>query len=298
MELAVHVREPSQLEAFEGVRGHLTALYGEDTLRPTLQDVRFPDSFGRIYVGDEFCIHRMVDPEGLETYVRMARARSWALTLLTPPITDEGLERCAPLFKRLEDPLLKAEVVVNDWGTLEYVKEKIPSVEVSLGRLLNKGFKDPRLPDAAALSRLSEETADLLNRCTFDFVGFQEAMVRRGVRRLERDLLPHGTPRWQIPEGLGTSVYFPFGYVTTGRICRLASLKGRAKQKFSIKDRCPQVCRDVSLRLKDESRDLELLEEGNAVFTLYPASLLLSFLSWAVGRGIRCVYQGLAMGVP
>lgn len=298
MELAVHLREPSQLEAWEGVRGHLTALYGADTLERDLEDELLPASLRRIYVGDEFCQNRMVDPEGLDTFVHLAQTRSWAITLLTPPTTEEGLERFAPLLDRLDALQFESEVVVNDWGAMQFVRERYPSLPVSLGRLLNKGFKDPRLADAEAFARISEEAADLLNRCTFDSAGFREAMTRRGVHRLERDLLPHGAPRWEIPEGLGESAYFPFGYVTMGRVCWLASLEGKHSKKFSLTDTCRRTCRDMSLRLTDPPRNLELLQEGNAVFYRYPASLLLSFLSWAARRGLRCVYQGLAIGVP
>lgn len=298
MELAVHLREPSQLEAWEGVRGHLTALYGAGTLERDLEDELLPGSLRRIYVGDEFCLQRMVDPEGLDDLVRLAQMRSWAVTLLTPPTTEEGLERFAPLLDRLDALQFESEVVVNDWGAMQFVRERYPSLPVSLGRLLNKGFKDPRLADAEAFTRISEEAAELLNRCAFDSAGFREAMTRRGVHRLERDLLPHGAPRWETPAGIGESVYFPFGYVTMGRVCLLASLEGRHSKKFSLADTCRRTCRDMSLRLTDPPRNLELLQEGNAVFYRYPASLLRSFFSWAAGRGLRCVYQGLAIGVP
>lgn len=296
MEWAVHVREPSQLESFEGFRPHLTALYGEDTLGKALQDALFPDSFARIYVGDEFCQHRMVEPKKLEAFVRMAQDRSWAVTLLTPPVTDPGLERCARLLDLLEGADLEAEVVVNDWGALQFVRESYPALTVSLGRLLNKGFKDPRLPDAEAFSRISEEAAALLNHCTYDSAGFQGEMARRGVKRLERDLLPHGTPRWNLPERLGSSVYLPFGYVTMGRVCWLASFAETKAKRFSVADTCRRTCRDLTLRLR--TANLELLQEGNAIFYPYPASLLRSFLSWAAGCGLRCVYQGLAIGAP
>ena len=297
MELAVHIREPSRLEAFEGVPAHLTALYGEDSLERGLPDVRLPEAFRRIYVGDEFCLHRLVDPQGLEAIVRMARDRSRAVTLLTPPVTDEGLERCAVLFDRLEDSHLEAEVVVNDWGALQFLRERHPSLPVSLGRLLNKGFKDPRLQNAGAFARLSEEAAELLDRCTFDSYRFQEEMARRGVSRLERDLLPHGTPRWETLGGLGTSVYFPFGYVTMGRVCWLASFERGETKKFSLSETCRHTCRDLFLGLTDKRRNLALLQDGNAIFYRYPAGLLASFLTWAAGRGLRCVYQGLAIGV-
>ncbi len=298
MELAVHLREPAQLEAFEGVGGHLNALYGRASSEKAVQGARFPGAFRRFYVGDEFCLHRLVDPEGLDEFVRLATDRGLAITLLTPPVTDRGLERCASLFARLDEPRFEAEVVVNDWGALQYLRDRHPSLSVSVGRLLNKGFKDPRLRDTAAFSNVSPEAAELLNRCTFDSARFREEMPRRRVSRLERDLLPHATPRWEETDRLGTSVYFPFGYVTMGRVCWLASVLRRAGEKFSLRDTCSRTCRDLSLRLSGADTGLQLFQEGNAILYLYPAPLLTSFLAWAGDRGLRCVYQGLAMGVP
>jgi hypothetical protein len=297
VELAVHVRERSQLASIDAFDGPGASLPEGETLAKLFGGRPLAETCRRVYLGDEFCLHRQVDPKALIEFVRLAEERSWAVTLLTPPVTDDGLERCAPLFDRIDDPRLEAEVVVNDWGTLQFLRERHPSLRLSLGRLLNKGFKDPRLPDAAAFARMSEEAAGLLSRSTFDSPRFQDEMSRLRVTRFERDLLPHGIPGWEEPQGLGTSVYLPFGYVTMGRVCWLASFEGSTEEKFSLADQCHRSCRDLSLHLEDAQTDLKLLQEGNAVFYRYPASLLSSFLSWADGRDIRFVYQGLAIGV-
>ncbi len=297
VELAVHLREPSQMESIDAFDGQWTELFPGESLGETLQSTSLMDACRRVYVGDEFCLHRLVDVETLDAFTRLAEARSWAVTLLTPPATDEGLEMCAPLFDRLDDQRLEAEVVVNDWGTLQLLRARHPSLRLSLGRLLNKGFKDPRLPDPAAFARMSEEAEALLNRSTFDSPRFQGEMVRLHVSRFERDLLPHGAPRWNVPHGLATSVYVPFGYVSMGRVCWLASFERSPATKFSLADTCGRSCRDASLCLTDAKSNLKLLQEGNAIFYRYPASLLSSFLTWTKGREVRCVYQGLAIGV-
>jgi hypothetical protein len=225
----------------------------------------------------------------------MARGRKWPVSLLTPPLTDEGLEKCAPLFDRLRAAQPAAEVIVNDWGALLFLRQKCPDLELSLGRLLNKGFKDPRLPDPGGFSRHSQEAAELLSGCTFDSGDFRDLVTGLHVKRLERDLFPYGEPRLSESENFGMSVYFPFGYVTTGRVCWIASIHRPEEKKFSLGSACDRLCNRLSMKVSRPEDRLSLFQGGNAVFYLYPQALLISFLRWANRRKIRLVYQGLAI---
>lgn len=49
-----------------------------------------------------------------------------------------------PLFDYLNTCHSSAEVVFNDWGVMGLLKANYPVLKLSAGRLLNKGFKDPR----------------------------------------------------------------------------------------------------------------------------------------------------------
>ena len=293
MEIAVHLRDPSQVQDFKGVPGHLTALYEAGTLEEAKKSV--PRRIRRLYVGDEFCLNRLPSVKEMDGFLGMARARNWPVTLLTPPLTDEGLEECVPLFSRLAEDDPGTEVVVNDWGALLFLKERYPGFRLATGRLLNKAFKDPRLLEPERFQQLSQEAADLLNGCTFDSLEFQEEMRRLGVKRLERDLLPYGSARVKSPEGLGVSVYFPFGYVTTGRVCWIASFHRSGREKFSLGKSCDRLCSRLSLKLNSPDSRFELFQAGNGIFYPYPASALAPFLNWAKRRRIRLVYQGLAI---
>ncbi|MEW6439383.1 MAG: hypothetical protein AB1640_00460 [bacterium] len=292
MELAVHLRDPSELTALDGVAQHLTGLYGADG--PEIAR-RLPRRTRRVYVGDEFCLNRLPSLRELNRFLEEAKAGKWKLTILTPPLTDEGLDTCAPLFERLERGDPATEVVVNDWGLLVYLKTRYPDFRLAAGRLLNKGFKDPRLPEPNKFSQLSREAEDLLKGCTFDSADFQEKMLQMQVERLERDLFPYGEPRVKGLESFGVSVYLPFGYVTSGRVCWLSSFHSSGKSKFSLGKPCDRLCSRLSLDLSRPEWKLRVFQSGNGIFYLYPASLLGSFLEWAQRRKLRLVYQGLAV---
>lgn len=295
MELAIHIRHAGQLDELDRTPDQVLDLYTDLETEARAWVRSIPEQVERVYVGDEFCIHRMPEPEVLEAITRSARTKGWPVTLLTPPATDEGLERCSPLLGFLEREVPGAEVVVNDWGLLCLLKEEYPSLPAAAGRLLNKGFKDPRLADPGRAEEISEDAQELFNGCSFDTPLFQEKLWEMGVRRVERDLFPYGKPDVRGTNGLGTSVYFPFGYVSTGRVCRVASFKASVARKFSLLDACHGPCNGLLMEMGGGQSGFRLFEGGNTVFYLYRPSVLGSFATDPTYKEVRVICQGLAI---
>lgn len=295
MELAVHIRTPDQLDELDRIPDRIFGLY--ENLEPEARDwVRsIADRVGRVYVGDEFCVHRLPDPADLEAVSEKASDKGWNITLLTPPVTDEGLDKCSRLFPLLEREAPGSEVVANDWGVLCLLEEDYPSVPAAAGRLLNKGFKDPRLVDPGDAAEISEDAQELLERCTFDTPGFQKKLREMDARRFERDLLPYGEPDTKSTDGLGTSVYFPFGYVSTGRVCWVASFEAPAATKFGPLAACHGPCDGLLLEMGGARSSFRLFESGNTIFYLYPSSVLGSFATDPAYEEVRLVCQGIAI---
>ncbi len=298
MELAFHIRTPDSQDWADKFQKEMDRLY--DGENDWAEDFPLAD---RIYVGDEFCPNRLPSLSELEGFCALARENALKITLLTPVLTDKELENHSFLFDYLEKWEKGAEIVVNDWGVLLFLKRRNShkaklctpgGVCLSGGRLFNKGFKDPRLGDAEGLALFSSETLGLLNESTFDHPEFQRAMRDLGVSRLERDLLPYGNPVCRSGEsGIHPSFYFPFGYVTTGRVCWTASFRQAEGEKFFPAGPCARVCDDLRFELENENLSFRVFQNGNTIFYLYPFSLLSSFIKAAKRENIRLVYQGL-----
>ena len=150
------------------------------------------------------------------------------------------------------------------------------------------------MPEGGA--EFPEEAEGLLAACTFDFPPFAKKMRDLGVARLERDLLPYAGAAVKRPPGLGTSVYFPFGYVSTGRVCRVASFnKAPAARAFRPLDACPAPCNGLLLEMANGTSSFRLFEGGNTVFYLYPPSVLGRIARNEDKQKARLVCQGLAI---
>ena len=121
MELAVHLRDPAQVQALNDLPGHLSTLYGEKAFKELGWPVRVDQRSLRLYIGDEFCIHRLPSKDELDTICQLVKRENRDLTFLTPPLTDDGMDRCRPLFDFLNERGLRTEVVVNDWGVLFFL---------------------------------------------------------------------------------------------------------------------------------------------------------------------------------
>jgi hypothetical protein len=295
MELAVHIRKPQHGEGLNEIQKHLLGFYDKADIQNAGWGWELGRSVDRIYIGDEFCANRLPTLAELEDLLQFAAAENKETTFLAPPLTNEGLDACSFLFDCLKDKSPCAEIVANDWGTLLFLKTRYPSFRLAAGRLLDKGFKDPRLQDADRLSLFSPETEALLNASAFDHAGFQEEMVELGVSRLERDIFPYVRRKLCGSPKLGISVYFPFGYITMGRVCWTATFAQPPGGMFVASGKCARTCDTMPLLLRSDDFSFPVIQNGNTVYYLYPISLVASLVEVARNQNLRLVYQGFVL---
>ncbi len=243
-----------------------------------------------IYVGDEFCPARLPTHHELSGFLGFADKKGLSLTLLTPVLTDQAIVACTELFDCLYQWNPSAEVVVNDLGVLFYLKKNYPDFQLSMGRLFNKGFKDPRLESKEM--GMSNKAKEFLNHCSFKGKGMQTLAENLDIHRFEQDLLPHADPETLGVADFKTSVYFPLGYVTTGRACFTAGLVNNPNARFKFNNGCSSPCTSHGLKLKHPDGALELFQNGNTIFYLYTLSMMKGIFKKARSHGFRMVYQG------
>jgi hypothetical protein len=125
-----------------------------------------------------------------------------------------------------------------------------------------------------------------------------QALQAMQVRRLEYDLPPYAEDSGIACGALPTAVYFPFGCVTSGRVCWMAGFGRPPREKFVPPKVCARRCNTVVLKLASPEFGLPVFQNGNTVFYRYGNGRLPRLFAQARSQGLRLVYQGQAMGIP
>ena len=297
MSLALHIRLPVNGMLNGRIADHLAALYQRFGFSTDKGFVQIRDRITKlplthIYVGDEFCFHRIPGTQDLSEVIRHAAESDLNVSLLLPVMTDAQLDLLNSRIETLCNLNSRAEVVVNDLGTLLYLKNHYPLLRFALGRLLNKGFKDPRLKLAPENDSGEEKPRELLNSGTFDQERFRKKMMKLGIDHLERDLFPYQDSLRLKPSEPIACYYFPYGFITSGRVCWTATFNQRPEQKFIPAGRCQHTCNKLSLRLKSNDVAFQTIQNGNTVFYLYPPEKLDLLTAETQKANIRLIYQG------
>ena len=292
MEFAVHLREPEQMSVISGWSLHLASIYDQFENESSGWRINHLPCCKRIYIGDEFCSNRLPGVKDFVRFFRLAEGQDLQVTLLTPMMSNHGLDHCLALIDFIAAEQSATEIVVNDFGLLSLLREKYPQIKRAAGRLLNKGYKDPRLLDHEVFKDLSDETRSLLNESTFDHPFFQEMAQTLKVERLERDLLPYGETRMPESNGLKTAIYFPFGYITTGRICWTATFTQSRKAAFVPPGCCHRPCNVMAFKLNHKQLFRPVVQNGNTVFFLYRSEAITTLFNQKPAENLRLVYQG------
>lgn len=231
--------------------------------------------YDRVYYGAEFCQNRIPTLQALKR-ICSAMKHEKPVTFLTPYVTDQGLEKLKPLLEYLSGLDQLTEVVFNDWGVLKWMQERRGNIVPVLGRLLSKQKRDPRIQNvllnqqkfyASFDGNLKKQVVVLPKKVppalfehfkgsVIDVPAFQEFLLRNHIKRVEIDCLA-----WEMkmspPEGMGISIYSPYGYVATTRFCGLLNVTSVA---------CGKKCKKYYFSLKGVSSPLPFYIHGNTVF--------------------------------
>ncbi len=254
--------------------------------------------FRRVYWGSEFCETLIPGAGATARLSRTVRGLGLDWALVTPYVTDHGLDRVGRLLQQLPRELHPDEVVVNDWGVLRMLSREQAHIRPVLGRLMNKMIRDPRVASQFDDPRAPQEAVDALRGFSISAGSYRAFLDQKKVRRVEVDNPLQGLAVDFTAQEIPASIYLPFGYVTTGRICLPGSLGLLPGEKFSHLGRCGRECSGTVLALKntkspfETDRDLVLYQRGNTIFYFQPPDRVSAGLEAAVACGVdRVVWQ-------
>lgn len=170
----------------------------------------------RVYFGAEFCEKKLPPTKIILEAIKITANAGAGFSLLTPYLSEKGLVRIKKLLAGLPEDA-GIEVIINDFGTLMFLRDERPDLEPVLGRLLAKQKK------GVGISTRKDDAPPALLRqwgySAFDNAAVREHLKGFGVKRVELDNLVQDITSNLSGSGLSGSIYYPYAAVTTSVAC-------------------------------------------------------------------------------
>ncbi len=219
------------------------------------------DDYRRVYFGDEFCERLLPTSKDLAEVMRQTADRGCSFTLVTPYVTQAGLQQVAKLVKTLPDA---TEVVFNDWGVFRMLKADCPGLTPVLGRLLTKIKRGPRIMNF--IDRLPPDALAHLRSTSLGVPRYVQFLHDNRISRAELDNPLQGLDLSDVPRTMHLSLYIPFAYVTTTRFCLVANCDVPDKKGFIGVFPCGRECQKYTFYLDNAAMTTLLIRRGNTLF--------------------------------
>lgn len=245
------------------------------------------ERYSRLYYGNEFCERLIPSLGDLKVVLSFIRKKRMDFTLVTPYVTNFGVEKLKPLLELLKIRKIICEVVINDWGILNLVERKYPNLLPVVGRLLTKQKRGPRLIKLLKREARRWFVPDpqnpkikylfLQKKLPFDVDPYYKGsnvssvpvihdfLIRRGIRRIELDNTGQGL-FLELPKAdISASVYLPYVYITTTFFCLTAGCDQKKRSLLKRKP-CKRQCQKYVFKLRHRTLPKVIYLKGNTQF--------------------------------
>lgn len=214
----------------------------------------------RIYTGSSFCSRYFLHGRWWAELAEWCREKGVFMTLTLPVFSQKDL----PAAKEKIGEILAAaegvidEITVNDVGMLCYISSHY-NKKVNLGRLFFKDSRDVRVRGYDE----GEMTPALL---TYDK---ERWTMGKEIYAVELDSMSRYVNLADCNlDGVKLCIHSPFCYMTTGNICKFASIHKEPEQKFRPNSPCSMECTGIyeHYRKRFGERDTDVIRFGRTVY--------------------------------
>jgi len=244
--------------------------------------------YQRIYWGREFCQNLIPTLKDTQKLLKFTKNNRLKFTFVTPFVTERGLKRLSDIFCGLKRSSIECEIVINDWGVLEYLENEFKGYfELSLGRLLVRQQRDPtmkriiekQLPVALKskngkiriiVHKLPDKRyQEGIKTSYVNSPSLQGFLSKFGIKRVELNNLIQGVHLEGIK--FNKSIYTPFVNISTSRFCPMET----RFQKIYRVNVCKKECQRYYDILRNRSIPKAIYKRGNTIFYKNPLSFAL-----------------------
>lgn len=222
---------------------------------------RFPDApLTSLYFGSDFCQELIPGSQDVEAFCKHCSEQRLEAVLLTPLVTQKGLEKLDRLLGSLTNQGVFPAIVFNDWGVLELLRSTYPSFPLRMGRLINRGLRDPRL-EMLAMPPGGENTERA--------AGIRKLAKSLGIAAVESDADLEPGFLGDANHGLSRTLHIPYTFISSGRNClekAAAAHQGKGAFTHGLKSGCSAPCRGVYRKEERQDTQKKIWRAGNTLF--------------------------------
>ena len=195
-----------------------------------------------------------------------ARAKDAGLkiSLVFPFLAPAGFQKAVRLLEKTD--CRGDELIIQDWGLLNWYLERRPPLSPVLGRLLVRQKTGPRILKL-------QEKFPVLGAAAGELPGFTPAYFKwlqtRGIERAELENPFQGFAVPPRPAGFTFSLHYPGVLVSVTRRCPFNIALNR-KERLGTGG-CQKICRRIYGELENPELGVTLLNRGNALFYRNPS---------------------------
>lgn len=239
--------------------------------------------FSRLYFGQEFCQNLIPPADEIEESYYYSRQLNWNYTYVTGGyLVEKSIEKVRRnLDKLLEIGADDVEVVFNDWGVFRMLQREYSSFKPVMGRILNKStrldlFTMPPNDLPILMANIQSSVEDIHKNQLEAYAdnslsnpSFYKRLLEWGVKNVDMDMLPQGIKRPEDGWGMTLGLYFPWGFVATGRSCPTAGAVEQPRGYRMMEKPCPRPCQKFNCSPNIQPVELPLMQRGPTLFSFH-----------------------------
>ncbi len=242
-----------------------------------------------VYFGNEFCQNLIPRLSHVETAFTQTMEKGLKFCLVTPYSTIEGINRLKPLLNYLDQQDQKSDIIVNDIGILRMIHQDYRNLTPVLGRIMDKLDREPRNKTSCDKEVDNRLITKAEKEVIYGVPAYRDFLKKSGVKCVEFDNVASSQLIDFTQLKFKVSVYLPYGFVTTGRVCMIGSLHQPGTKKFSVSGKCRKECRHYHALIYNQGlpKEKKLISKGNAVFATNDAAHMMDVIHFGRKRGVR-----------
>ncbi len=223
---------------------NLCEILNEENAKKIFYSMVEGKKYDRIYFGSYFCSRYFLNINFYKSFVKRLKEEKISATLVIPVFTENDLNSA----KQIIDDIVLCEcgyideITVNDEGMLNYVKKMYKGIRVNIGRLLFKEARDVRVTEYDRQTHVIGNSTSFIADNTDGVIEIDE--VGSEIVFCDDNLIAKKT-----------GVHYPLCFVTTGNICKYASIHLDIEKKFRPNSKCRLECQKIYEQTTETMKD-------------------------------------------